>query len=153
SGMLERSRGAFCNLILHELFHATFYVPGKVNLNENLANFFAHKGTVRFLASDSTALNDYLLLQSDRRELRSFLARKEKELRQFYRSLPPGVDRAALKLEMFGLIADSLRRLSLAVPSRAELRAKEILASKNAFFVGFTQYESLQDSLENAFNK
>src|SRR5690606_34719233 len=65
SGMLQRSKGRFCNLIFHELFHGTLYLPGSVNLNENLASFVAHKATIRFLARDSAELALYLRQQQE----------------------------------------------------------------------------------------
>jgi predicted aminopeptidase len=45
SSMLNRSKGHLCNLIFHELFHATYYAKSSVDFNENLASFIAHKAT------------------------------------------------------------------------------------------------------------
>lgn len=73
SSMLERTKPSFCNLIFHELFHATYYVSGNVNLNENLASFIAHKATLQFLRADTAALALYLRTHSDQQVIRRFL--------------------------------------------------------------------------------
>ena len=52
SSMLNRSKGGLCNLLFHELFHATYYAPNAVNFNENIASFIAHKATSQFLKND-----------------------------------------------------------------------------------------------------
>ena len=61
-------------------------------------------------------------------------------------------DLAGRKRELLRNIADSLLQLKLSDKRRATYRARQILAARNAYFVGYLQYESLQDSLENAFN-
>ncbi|HOZ88166.1 MAG TPA: aminopeptidase, partial [Bacteroidia bacterium] len=65
SSMLQRKKGSLCNLLFHELFHATYYAPGSVDLNENLANFVAHKATLLFLRNDTAACRTYLQAHSD----------------------------------------------------------------------------------------
>lgn len=153
SGMLERSRGAFCNLIIHELFHATWYKAGEVNLNENLASFIAHKGTLQYLANDTATLKVYLNRHSDQQMLRAFLQRKAAELDTFYVRMASEHLPAEMKTVFFREMTDSLLLLPLSERSRSLYRVKHILAAGNAYFVGYDQYESLQDSLENAFNK
>jgi predicted aminopeptidase len=153
SGMLERSKGAFCNLLFHELFHATYYKPGNVNLNENLASFVAHKATIVFLKNDTAALHHYLASHEDQEIIRAYLRCQYRKLNDFYESAPELNERKRLKAELFGEIADSLFRLPLHFPKRVKSRASHVISSGNAYFVGFKQYESLQDSLERVFNK
>lgn len=47
------------NLIFHELFHTVFFIDDQVELNENLANFFAELLVDRYFASQSIALEEY----------------------------------------------------------------------------------------------
>jgi len=50
-------------------------------------------------------------------------------------------------------IVDSIQFLPLHNPKKFTGRGKEIMKFKNAYFIDFQQYESMQDSLENVFNK
>ncbi len=153
SGMLERNKGSFCNLIFHELFHATYYAPGSVNLNENLASFIAHKATIKFLQNDTIALTNYLNGQADLKIIRDFEKRQIRRLEEFYEIVKAEVDKDQMKEALFREIADSAAGLLLSDSSRASLKARQIMAARNAYFVGYKQYESLQDSLEEVFNK
>jgi predicted aminopeptidase len=152
SNSLYRSKGNLCNLLFHELFHATYYAPGDVNLNENLANFIAHKATIRFLRGDSLSLEIYLGQQQDALLYKNFLMRQYSYLQEGYRTTDPeGL--ARFKLRAFKMITDSLYQLPVRGGKFPEERKKNILLFRNAYFVDLKQYESLQDSLEAAFNK
>jgi predicted aminopeptidase len=65
SSMLKRSKGSLCNLLFHELFHATYFAANSVDFNENIASFIAHKATLQFLKNDTSELNDYKQNHSD----------------------------------------------------------------------------------------
>ncbi len=49
SSMLRRKEGTLAELIIHELTHATLYLKGEVELNENLATFVGEQGAILFL--------------------------------------------------------------------------------------------------------
>ncbi|MFM2191003.1 MAG: hypothetical protein RL491_1389 [Bacteroidota bacterium] len=49
SNMLNRGPGKLAELIIHELAHATVYLPSEVDLNENLATLAGEDGAKRFL--------------------------------------------------------------------------------------------------------
>jgi predicted aminopeptidase len=49
SSMMEWSRVALANLILHEMTHATVYFKGETDLNEQLATFIGNRGAIDFL--------------------------------------------------------------------------------------------------------
>jgi predicted aminopeptidase len=49
SGMIKRGPGKLAELIIHEMAHATVYVKGDVDLNENLATLAGEVGAMRFL--------------------------------------------------------------------------------------------------------
>lgn len=153
SGMLDRPKGSLCHLIFHELFHATYYAPGTVNFNENLAEFIAHKATLRFLKKDSIALNNYLQEQQDSEWINQYMLQNKQGLSSYYEQIKNRPDRNHLKQARLKNIADSLSLLPLKNKKRIAKRGEEILRFKNAYFVGFMQYSSLQDSLEEVFNK
>lgn len=51
--LLTYDQEMLANTIIHELFHATFYLPGQTALNESLANFAGHRGAIAFFARES----------------------------------------------------------------------------------------------------
>jgi predicted aminopeptidase len=155
SSMLNKSKGNLCNLIFHELFHATYYAKSSVDYNENLASFVAHKATIRFLRSDTSELNRYLDSYNDNLLTENHLSIKIKELNNFYDSisgLTKG-EKDIFRLKKMNEISMSLTNLHLSNKKRAEALKKQILEFKNAWFVDFNQYNGLQDSLERVFNK
>lgn len=50
--LLRYNEETLTNIIIHELFHSTFYLYGQTALNESLANFAGHRGAIAFFARD-----------------------------------------------------------------------------------------------------
>lgn len=153
SGMLGRSKAGLCNLLFHELFHATYYAPSSVDLNENLANFIADKATLRFLQQDTAELRAYRQSNADEQIFNNYMLRKKQFLEAFYPAIEKQSNKLDLKLRALAQIADSVALLPLNRPERYKRRAADIARFKNAYFVDFQQYESMQDSLDAVFNK
>ncbi|WP_317899475.1 aminopeptidase [Aurantibacillus circumpalustris] len=153
SNMLKRSKGGLCNLLFHELFHATYYAPNSVDFNENIASFIAHKATIQFLQKDSIALAEYLSNYNDTKVFSQYMLRSIERLKAFYSESRNHPKRSLLKLHCIMQIADSIAKLPLKNKELYLSRKKEIVKSKNAYFVDFVQYDSMQDSLDKVFNK
>ncbi|PBQ31468.1 hypothetical protein CNR22_06720 [Sphingobacteriaceae bacterium] len=153
TSMLKRSKGSLCNLLFHELFHATYYAPNSVDFNENIASFIAHKATLRFLKRDTLALNDYLQNYEDNKVYNAYMLRRIEYLKNYYDQIRDQPSKSSLKLRAILQIVDSIEKLPLKKSEKYSSRRKEILKFKNAYFVDFVQYDSMQDSLEEVFNK
>lgn len=155
SSMLSRSKGHLCNLIFHELFHATYYAPSSVDFNENLASFVAHKATQQFLRMDTMELKSYLESYYDHKIIDNNISDKLNELNKFYDSIGnmPEHQKSILRLQKLTKISLSFQKLKLKDAKRIIPVQNNILDFKNAMFVDFGQYNSLQDSLEGVFNK
>lgn len=153
SSMLQRSKGSFCNLLFHELFHCTYYASGTVDFNENMANFVAHKASLRFLQTDTFALREYQILYNDRQIFNRYMLRQINALNTYYRTISTRSDKFQLKQKAIQALADSIEALPLNNKKPYQARKKDILESKNAYLLDFIQYDSLQDSLEKVFNK
>jgi predicted aminopeptidase len=153
SSMLTRSKGSLCNLVFHELFHASYYAPNSVDFNENIASFIAHKATLRFLENDSLALKEYLANYKDNSTFNKYMLRQIDKLNQLYSGIQNQPNKYELKLKAIFNISDSIRFLPLVSKEPYILRAKDLMKFKNAYFVDFVQYDSMQDSLEVVFNK
>lgn len=155
SSMLDRSKGSLCNLIFHELFHATYYAESSVDYNENLASFIAHKATLQFLKKDTSELNSYENNYKDNLVIEKHMGAKLRSLNLFYDSISNYNDAKKFILKtkkLFG-INSSLNTLPIKNQKRLNSLRKNILDYKNAWFVDFEQYNGLQDSLEGVFNK
>jgi len=153
SSMLNRSKGSLCNLLFHELFHATYYAPNSVNFNENIANFVAHKATIKFLKNDTTALNNYLNNYFDNKIYTNFMIRQANYLKTYYPSIKNKSNKQILKFKKLWQITDSLKHLPFKNKNKFLARTEDVLKYKNAYFIDFEQYDSMQDSLELNFNK
>lgn len=153
SNMLKGRKGALCNLLFHELFHATYYAPNSVNFNENIASFVAHKATIQFLSGDTVSLSQYLYRHNERKLYNNFILRQRSFLEKRYVEIAGEKNRYLLKLKAINDVVDSLALLKTIDPRLFEIRKKEILEQKNAYFIDFEQYDSMQDSLEGVFNK
>lgn len=151
--MLRQPRGNLCNLLFHELFHATVYYPNEVDLNENLASFVAHQATLQFLRNDSLALSDYLRRESQTQWYSRFMLRQANRLDSFYSQIKESPQRLILKQKLLVDICDSLKIVAGEDSTRYQAKRKFILSSKNAAYIDLRQYDGLQDSLDKVFNK
>ena len=153
SSMLHRSKGSLCNLLFHELFHATYYAANNVEFNENIASFIAHKATLQFLQNDTAALKTYLNNFSDNAIYTRYMIRQANYLRSFYPTIADKKNKDVLKLKALYTIADSIHLLPLNDRTKFMSKKEDIFKYKNAYFVDFEQYDSMQDSLDAVFNK
>jgi len=153
SSHLDKSKGNFCNLLFHELFHATFYQAGRINDNENLANFIAHKATIQFLKTDSISLREYVNNHSEHEKLIQFLHANTKNYKICLDSISFKKNRLVLKQKQLYFLIKKLKNSGIKKERLLKNTSEEILLEQNAYFVDYMQYNSQQDSLENAFNK
>ncbi len=155
SSMLSRSKGYLCNLIFHELFHATYYAKSSVDFNENLASFVAHKATLRFLKNDSLELYAYVKSYEDNIAIQKHMGKQVEGLHKFYDSISdlPASQKSILRLKKLYQVARSLDVEEIGSERRRKGVQKNILEFKNGWFVDFNQYNGMQDSLEGVFNK
>ncbi len=154
SGMLKKSKGRLANLIFHELFHNTYYAPGTVEVNENLANFIAHKATLLFLQNDTSELNNYLRVRADDSLNTAFVLQSAKKLDSLYLTfnISDTVTCNALKKKMLRGIYLEAGHLPLNFPERFSENNKDILITKNAFFMQYKRYDELYDSLNQVLS-
>lgn len=155
SSMLMKSKGRMANLFFHELFHATYYAPGTVDVNENLANFIARKATLKFLQNDTTELHTFLKVLQDDSTYNEFVFKGYETLKAFYSSSTEqdSLIRLKGKEEILTKIYQASFHLKLHYPTRFKNYSRQILTSKNSFFVDAKRYDGLYDSLNQVFNE
>jgi predicted aminopeptidase len=106
----DEALGDLADVILHETFHATFYIPGQSTLNESLASFFGDELSVKYLdevvGPDAPEKTSYVELR-ERGEYRGAIMKTAYEdLAKLYATtLPP-----KKKLEEKKQITDKLRQ-------------------------------------------
>src|ERR1700751_5858143 len=131
SSMLMKSKGRMANLFFHELFHATYYAPSSVDVNENLANFIARKATFQFLKNDTTELNKFLKTMQDDSIYNTFLFKGYETLKALYVSTEKldEPQRLQIKETVLAKIYAASFHLKLNYPNRFKDYSKEILIS------------------------
>jgi len=154
SSMLRRSKSRLANLLFHELFHATYYARSTVAVNENLANFVANKATLKFLRNDTAELRRYVQGIQDDSLYNRFIFAGYERLNNFYER-SKDLDTASLlkgKQKLLMEIYFQAGTLKLNNIRRYESYNKEILLTKNAFFMGARRYDGLYDSLNRVLS-
>jgi predicted aminopeptidase len=88
--MLRWREAQLASTLLHELTHATLWIPGSVAFNESFANFVGNEAALRYLIEKHGEASDPVRAELDRREdriaYRAMLRELYQELDALYRS-------------------------------------------------------------------
>lgn len=88
STMLRYRDGDLAELVIHELAHATVWIPDKVSFNENLATFVGEVGALQFMRErhgrDAAAVRSMRARKSDQRTFNRFMHDVAEELQALY---------------------------------------------------------------------
>lgn len=160
SSMLEDDEGELAELIIHELTHATLYIPNNVDFNENFASFTGRQGAIQFLTqqfgAQSQQMEVYLKDIKDEETLKSFLLAKKDELELFYNQLNPQLtahEKAQLKQHKMEKIIREMYLLDMYNWNTKIKIAFKIKHSGNAFFMSYHRYDAQYDEFLNTFKK
>ena len=152
SNMLHKNEGRLAELIIHELTHATVYLPGSVDYNENLATFVGEQGAIRFLKSkygtDSLPLKNYLAIQEDENIFGEYMVAACKQLDSLYRRMPKVLsdsERQQMKYAKISSIFSGLQQLPLHHPERYQFLIQENPPPNNAWFMAYKRYRNKQN--------
>jgi predicted aminopeptidase len=100
SAMLQRQDYSLAHLLFHELTHRTYWSPGSVQFNENLAEYVADYLTIEYFTAikDEKALESYRLQQADLEIYHGWLSKLRADLKAMYDRLA-GKDQKIIKSE------------------------------------------------------
>jgi predicted aminopeptidase len=88
--LLRYDKETLANIIIHELFHSTFYLSSQTVLNESLANFAGHRGAIAFFAKDqgeeADATRHAMATWESELAISNFIAEGVKRLNALYSS-------------------------------------------------------------------
>ncbi len=129
------------NVILHELFHNTFYLSGHTAFNESLANFAGSRGTMAFFASrEGPAGENYrqaVAAWEDELTFSRFLAEAADRLEELYRTAPSQPEALQKREEIFIRLQEEFRRLPVRVQRDPEFAQKKL---NNAVILHYLLY-------------
>ena len=160
SSMLDYNEGELAELIIHELTHATLYLPSKVDFNENFASFVGRKGAINFLeykyGLQNDTLKSYLKHIKEEDMIKSFMLESKHSLEQFYMKMDVNLTLAQknrLKYDEFTKIISAFYCLPLSSNKLKLKMAKRIAVSKNAFFMHYNRYDAQYNQLNEIFER
>lgn len=157
SNMLKRSEGKLAELIIHELTHATVYIAGNTEYNENLATFIGEKGAVEFLSDhygkDSEELKSYIYYKEDEEVYGNYMLQSSTALDSLYKTFKdePLEDKLRKKYFFILKIVQGIKHLTLHNKSRYEFKFPGDHLPNNAWFMGYRRYRGNQSGLQQAF--
>lgn len=131
--------------VLHELFHATLYVPGEPAFNESAATFAGHRGAIAFFCDRPSA--DPARCARTREAWRAtqargvVLGRLADKLRRLYDADPPEPVRERVRTRL-------ALRAGRALEARRAGRASELVPPNNARLLGALIYVTDLDAFE-----
>lgn len=138
----DEALGDLADVVLHETFHATFYIPGQSTLNESLASFFGDELAVKYLdetvGPDAPEKSRFLALRARGERRGRVMKAAYEELATLYKSALPSEQKLAEKKR----ITDALR---------AELQIKRPVT--NASLIQFKTYGSGKAELAELLEK
>ncbi len=160
SNMIYQSEGNLAELIIHELTHSTIFIKDQIQHNENLANFVGETGAKKFLLSkyglSSKEYVSYLHQQEDELLYNRYMLKSLSELDSLYKSFSPGqspAEKIALKEKVLIRVVWGVSNLKLNDYARYLKISRNVIISKNAFFMEFMRYDSEHDYFEREMNE
>ena len=159
TGMLNRGDGDLASLIIHEMVHATLWVPDSVTFNENLASFIADTASYDFLRAkygkSSPQYERYLYEDQDYRKFSAFILRAAKHLDTVYESMndsiPVEEKKQRKETEIKNIVA-SMDTLQLRLNPTPSKRYKDKLPN-NTYFMLYRNYQAQQPRFKEEFGE
>jgi len=104
SPLLKSSDADLANLVVHELTHATIWIPGQVEFDESVALFVGNQGSLEYLSQrfgpDSDPVRAARGSNEDDKTFSVFLGRLFDDLDQLYKSEMSAADQLKRKAEI-----------------------------------------------------
>ena len=129
------------NIVIHELFHNTFYLSGQTAFNESLANFAGHRGAIAFFTKEhgETHTVTQHVQSTWERELAvsQFLGHAQQRLRELYASTLSEEDKLKQRKEVFAQLQDEFRQLPGEIPQTSDFATVQL---NNAVLLQYLMY-------------
>lgn len=136
---------AVVETVLHELFHATLYLPGAAAFDESAATFVGHRGAIAFFCGgpgdDAEHCAEARRRWERTRARGRLLGRLAARLRRLYAAAPPPAARERVRAALAALAARALVRAGLG-------GSRELVPPNNARLLGELIYVTELDGFE-----
>jgi predicted aminopeptidase len=160
SGMLHKGPGQLAELIIHELTHATVFLPGQVEYNENLATFIGEQGALLFLSShfgtNSPEKIRYENFLHDQIIYAKHLLKGAESLDSLYKTFTSDElisSRAEKKYRLISSIFLNINYLPLKEPKRYLFDFRQEQLPGNTTFMAYRRYRKDQAELYKLLNE
>jgi len=150
--MLREGREILIETILHELVHATVYVPDQPEFNEGVATFIGQEAAVRFPKDAGKRELERRRVQDDRAVARTLLALRER-VAELYQGSEAGAERQAARAALESQTRAELAALDLATMDGQKLAERARLNDACQALIGtyhadLTRYEERLEELD-----
>jgi predicted aminopeptidase len=160
SKMLRKSDGALAELIIHELTHATVYIKGNVEYNENLATFVGEKGAEKFLTckypNDQSKINEYKTRMHDEEVFGNYIVNCIDTLEKLYSEIRTSNNSSGkkylLKYRKIASLVLGIKNLPLQQMTKYEWNFKTTPLPNNTYFLSYSNYRKRLNSFETVFS-
>lgn len=160
SNMLRKREGQLAELIIHELSHATLFLPGSVDYNENFATFVGEQGALRYLehrfGTNSKELQQYRFEQEDEARFGRYMLRAGRALEQLYKGMNDTLTEAEKKQIKQTAIRDivlNIKPLNLHYADRYPRYTADSLLPNNCYFMTYSRYRKSQTEFQAALQQ
>jgi predicted aminopeptidase len=159
TGMLNRGDGDLASLIIHEMVHATLWVPDSVTFNENLASFIADTASYDFLRAKygkaSQQYERYLYEDQDYRKFSAYILHSASYLDSVYESMGDSIskeEKQKRKDEEIKKIVSNMDTLHLRLNATPSKRYENRLPN-NTYFMLYRHYQARQPVFKEEFGE
>jgi predicted aminopeptidase len=113
--LLRYNPETLTNVVIHELFHSTFYLKGQSAFNESLANFAGHRGAVAFFVKefgqDAAITQQAQATWESELAVAQFVATGVERLNALYQSSASEAEKLQQREELFTQLQQEFRSL------------------------------------------
>lgn len=151
--MLRGGDGRLVETVLHELVHATVYIPSEPRLSEGAANFFGEEASVRFFAADpERAARRRAEIEDDRLVDRELMETRTR-IASLYSSEPDPSTRKRMRAEIEDEARSRVAGLPLITRDPSELAARlrlgdACLAIRGTYVADGERHVTVLDALD-----
>ncbi len=155
SNMIKRKEGQIAELIIHELTHATVYLPSSVDYNENLATFVGEQGAIRFLnykyGANAKQTITYTNYKDDETVFGNYMVDACERLDSVYNSMNSELafrEKLNIKYHAIAEIITGIHSLSLHNKQRYMFSFPGDKLPGNAWFMSYKRYRVNQNNFD-----
>jgi predicted aminopeptidase len=156
SAMIKWDEATLANLILHETTHATIYLKGQTDFNEQLATFIGNRGAVSFLKEkygpESREVMEAIREQEDDLLIARWIDQSCQKLSEFYNQPISRAQKLIGREEVFQAIKEEFRKVKVQLKT-SSYRDFEKGKLNNAILLAHRRYVRQLDRFESLYER